>query len=198
MWRERKILMRHAGLAIFVHIVWGTWDRLPLITENVKPALYHVIGAECAAFKMEILALGGIEDHVHLLVSLPATLSLAMLMKQVKGSSAHLMTHVVAPDQFFKWQGAYGAVSLSPDDIPAVCEYIKHQPEHHAQQTLVPAWEPLQPNSAPSMPDVPSLPVAPSSLVTPSAPDLPSLSERNLTHVDAPASKGPVWPDFDD
>ena len=173
--------MRHAGLAMFVHIVWGTWDRLPLITDIIQPKLYHAIGAECTALKVEILALGGVEDHVHVLVSLPATISLAQLLKQMKGATAHLMTHVVAPDQFFKWQGAYGAVSVSPDDIPAVCDYIKHQREHHAQQTLIPAWEPQHPSAPPSR-------VTTISDTTRHIPERTGLSS---------VSAGPIWTEFD-
>jgi putative transposase len=170
--------MRNAGLAMFVHIVWGTWDRLPLITDSIQPKLYHAIGAECTALKAEILALGGVEDHVHVLVSLPATISLAQLLKQMKGASAHLMTHAVAPDQFFRWQGAYGAVSVSPEDIPAACDYIKRQREHHAQQTLISAWE---------LPD-PFASASPLPLAFDKPPHVP---ERLV-------SPGPIWTNFDD
>jgi REP element-mobilizing transposase RayT len=82
-----------------------------------------------------------VEDHVHLLVRLPATVAVAKLAQQVKGASAHLITHVIAPDRFFKWQGAYGAFSVSPRDLDAVCAYIHHQREHHAAVSLIAEWE---------------------------------------------------------
>jgi REP element-mobilizing transposase RayT len=85
--------------------------------------------------------LGGIEDHLHLLVRLPTTLAIATLLKEVKGSSSHLVTHEIRPGEFFKWQGAYGAFTLAKADVPRVIDYIRNQREHHAAQTLHMDWE---------------------------------------------------------
>src|SRR5690348_14845127 len=101
--------MRRAKIAVFIHFVWSTWDRLPLLTDNVQEQIYRAIGAKCAELGAEIVALGGVEDHIHLLVGMPATVSIADLIGQMKGASSHLMAqHVLAPSRgFFKWQGAY-------------------------------------------------------------------------------------------
>lgn len=133
--------MRRAKNGVFVHLVWATWDRLPLLVSDVERAVHRAISVECSRMRAEVVAIGGVEDHVHLLVCLPATLPFAKLVQQIKGASAHLVTHSVAPDQFFKWQGAYGAFSVSPHDVDTVCEYIRHQREHHATGSLVADWE---------------------------------------------------------
>jgi REP element-mobilizing transposase RayT len=80
---------------------------------------------------------------VHLLVCLPTTHSIADLIKKLKGSSAHLVTHQLAAGQFFKWQAGYGAVSVSPRHLTQVTNYIERQREHHARGTLIAALEDL-------------------------------------------------------
>lgn len=137
--------MRHARVALFVHCVWATWDRLPLLTGEVERAAFRAIAAKCQQLGANLIALGGVEDHVHLLVQIPATLTVAKLMDQVKGASSHLVTHTVLPaDGFFKWQGAYGAFTVSQRHLDAVANYIKHQRQHHAAATTIAAYEPDQ------------------------------------------------------
>ncbi len=102
----------------------------------------RALGAECARLNAEVLAIGGVEDHVHLLLRLPATLSLSELLKQLKGTSAHLVTHQLAPGAFFKWQGGYAAFSVSPRHLRQVADYIANQRHHHRTDTLLPALEP--------------------------------------------------------
>lgn len=62
-------------------------------------------------------------------------------MGQVKGASAHLVTHLLAPNEFFKWQGAYAAFSVSPRAVDNVYRYIAYQREHHTKGSLVADWE---------------------------------------------------------
>ena len=134
--------MRQSRSAVYVHLVWATWNRLPLLTGEVDRAAQRGIGAKCAELGAEVIALGGIEDHVHLLVHVPSTVSVAQLVGQVKGASAHLITHEVLKDgDFFKWQGAYGSVSVSPRHLGAVARYIANQRQHHAAGTTSPGME---------------------------------------------------------
>ncbi len=133
--------MRSPYTQLYLHIVWATWDRLPLITEAIKPRLYAAIAAKCREFKCVPLAIGGIADHVHLLVRLHTTVAVATLVKEAKGASSHLVTHEIAPDQFFKWQGAYGAFTLRKSEASAVQAYIERQAEHHAAADLWEEWE---------------------------------------------------------
>jgi REP element-mobilizing transposase RayT len=126
---------------LYVHFVWATWDRLPLLTPVIESSVHACIAGECRELKCQVLAVNGIEDHVHLLARLHAAVSTAELAKQVKGASSHLVTHVVDPDQGFKWQGSYGAFSVSETDVPRVRRYIENQKAHHASGTTVPEWE---------------------------------------------------------
>jgi putative transposase len=87
------------------------------------------------------LAVGGVADHVHILVRFPPTLTVARLVGEVKGASSHLITHAIHPGSFFKWQGAYGAFTISKRSVSLVSAYILNQKTHHADQTIIAEFE---------------------------------------------------------
>jgi REP element-mobilizing transposase RayT len=121
---------------LYLHLVWATWDRLSLVSDDLEQPLYAAIQAETTRLKCELLAVGGMPDHVHLLTRLHPAVSVAALVKQVKGVSSHLVTHSLKPGAFFKWQGAYGAFSLRKADAPVIQAYIERQKVHHASHDL--------------------------------------------------------------
>jgi REP element-mobilizing transposase RayT len=88
-----------------------------------------------------MIAIGGDLDHVHLLARLPPSLAVSTLVGETKGASSHLMNHDVAPNREFKWQGAYGVLSVSPHSLPTVIDYIKTQKERHANRRTFDEWE---------------------------------------------------------
>lgn len=126
---------------VFVHCVWSTWDRAPDLVGEVEATVYRSLRAECARMGVEVLALGGVADHVHLLVRLPPSVSLAGVMKQCKGASSHLVNHSGDEGFLFRWQGAYRAFSVAPDGVRRVQDYIARQREHHASGSLDPDSE---------------------------------------------------------
>ena len=133
--------MRAPYTQLYLHLVWATWDRLPLVTEVVQARVYAVIAEKCREFKCVPLAIGGMPDHIHLLVRFHTTTAIATLVKEIKSSSSHLVTHEITRDQFFKWQGAYGAFTLRKDEAASVKDYIERQKEHHSAGTLWADWE---------------------------------------------------------
>jgi REP element-mobilizing transposase RayT len=88
------------------------------------------------------LAIGGTADHIHLLIQIPATVYVAKVVGEVKGSSSHLINSRFPEEGLFKWQGAYGAFSVSRSMVPKVKEYIEKQKRHHAENTLSSEFEP--------------------------------------------------------
>ena len=134
--------MHQSRIAVFVHVTWATWDRLPLLVGEVEQRVYRAIGAKCAEIGVDLVALGGTDDHLHLLICLSSSISLGEIIGQVKGASAHLVTHKVAPNEFFKWQGGYGAFSVSARHVQQACDYINNQREHHRISTIYPTLEP--------------------------------------------------------
>ena len=121
---------------LYAHLVWATWGRLPLITPSNEAALFACLGRETLDLDCQLLAIGGIEDHVHLLLRMPPTLCISDAVKQLKGNSSHLASHVLAPADGFKWQGYYGAFSVSRGDLGRVKDYVLQQKERHALRRL--------------------------------------------------------------
>ena len=133
--------MRSNFTQMYLHCVWATWDRLPLITPNIQKVVYAAIIKQCEQLKCTVIAIGGIEDHVHLLTGFPSSLTVSNLIKKIKGSSSHLITHEIKPDEFFKWQGSYGAFTVSHEMLDKVANYIRNQEIHHRQKSIIPTWE---------------------------------------------------------
>jgi putative transposase len=133
--------MRRNKLALFLHLVWATWDRLPLITPDIERRLYRNIESEAQKQGCTVLALNGTEDHVHLLVIFPTTITIADVLKHVKGVSSRFINETLRPPAQFKWQGSYGAFTVSRWDVARIKEYIKRQKEHHRSGELVPEFE---------------------------------------------------------
>ena len=128
--------MRNNQIVVFVHLVWNTWDRLPLIRPEFERRLYRYIAAIATEMRCEVIAIGGIEDHIHILLSLPSTVSIAQLVKRMKGASSHFINHEVLANGDFRWQGTYSAFSVSRWDVPKLVNYIQTQREHHDADEL--------------------------------------------------------------
>lgn len=116
---------------VYLHLVWGTWLRRRMLSSEARGRVYACIQADCQRLRCYPLAIGGTEDHVHLLVRMGTSVSIGGLVKQLKGSSSHLMNHQSDRRRGFRWQNGYGAFSVSPRHLPLVSRYIQHQEEHH-------------------------------------------------------------------
>ena len=133
--------MRAPYTELYLHCVWATWDRLPLITDGIEARVYAAIRSKSDELQCPCLAIGGMPDHMHVLMRLHTTVAVADLIKGIKGASSHLITHMVQPGEFFKWQGAYGAFTVSKSDVPQVMAYVERQKQHHAGNEL---WDVLE------------------------------------------------------
>ncbi len=101
--------------------------------------VYAAIVRQCETLKCTVIAIGGVEDHVHLLVGFPPTLAVSELVKKVKGSSSRLANS--KDDRFFKWQGGYGAFTVSRRSLDQVADYIRNQEMHHREKSFIPVYE---------------------------------------------------------
>jgi putative transposase len=86
-----EVQMTHNYTRLFYHFVWSTWDRTPLLVGAVEETAYAVIRSQCAEMEAKVISIGGIENHVHLLVSLPTTINVADFIKSVKGVSSRVV-----------------------------------------------------------------------------------------------------------
>jgi putative transposase len=126
---------------LYYHFIWGTKNRLPLIDAALKPELYRVIAAKVKDLGGYVHAIGGIEDHVHLGVSIPPKIAPAKFIGDVKGNSSHYVNHRIKPDFEFYWQDEYGVLSFGEKNLPAIVRYIHNQEQHHADGTVITAME---------------------------------------------------------
>lgn len=122
---------------LYVHCVWATWNRMPLITAKLEPQLHAIIAAKCQEFGCCALATGGMPDHLHVLVRLATTVTIAQLIGALKGKSSYLITREVLPGLFFRWQGGYGAFTVSTRSLAQVQRYIDNQKHHHSEGSLI-------------------------------------------------------------
>ena len=122
--------MAHTYASIFVHCIFSTKERKPLIATGRMPELYDHLGRIAKAEGFTLIAAGGTADHVHLLILLPATHSLAHAVQKLKGSSSRWM------GSGFAWQEGYGAFSVSPSQVSTVKKYIANQEQHHRKRSF--------------------------------------------------------------
>ena len=135
--------------AVYLHLAWATWERAPLLTSDLERAIHRSIATTCTELQAQPIAIGGTDDHIHALVQLPTTLTIADLARRCKGASAHLATHSITIGGSFKWQAGYGSVSVSPRHLDQIARYIANQRQHHAERTTLPLLEHLQQPTTP-------------------------------------------------
>jgi putative transposase len=126
---------------LFCHLVWATWDRVPLITPEHEPRLHSMIRAKLRELNCAPIATGGVEDHVHILCRYPPTLCVSELVRRIKGASSHFMNDQLMEANEFTWQGTYGAFSIHERGVPKVKAYILNQRAHHSRGELQADWE---------------------------------------------------------
>jgi putative transposase len=123
-------------VSAYFHCVFSTKERRPLITPELRDRLWPFLGGIARQNKMKAVEIGGVEDHVHILLSLPATIPISKAMQLIKGGSSKWV-HETFPDQrLFAWQEEYGAFSVSVSQLVKTVAYIRSQPEHHRKMTF--------------------------------------------------------------
>lgn len=132
--------MSHSYAANFVHCVFSTRDRRDLIPAELQERLYAYLSGTAKNLGIELLAIGGTSNHLHLLISLPPTLRLAEAVQKLKANSSRWLTENKIE---FEWQKGYGAFSISPSQLTIVQTYIRNQEQHHAKRNFDEEFETL-------------------------------------------------------
>lgn len=123
-------------IASCVHLVFSTKERRPVITPELQERLWPFVGGIARDNGIQSVIIGGVCDHVHALLCLPATMSIAKAAQLIKGGSS-LWIYKTFPDQTdFKWQEKYGGFSVSVSQVDTLVKYIKNQEEHHRKRTF--------------------------------------------------------------
>jgi REP element-mobilizing transposase RayT len=121
---------------IYVHAIFSTKNRKPLLDGEWRDQLFSVLGGDANALGCPILIVGGVADHVHVLFQLGRTITLANAIGNLKSRSSAWINHTRNPPSPFQWQAGYAAFSVSQSNVEAVQDYIRRQPEHHTKQSF--------------------------------------------------------------
>ena len=104
-----------------------------MIMPELQPRLFQYIGGIARENKIKLLAAGGVDDHVHLLISMPSTISISKAMQLLKGGSSKWIHETFPEHRLFEWQEGYGAFSIGVGDVERTVNYINNQAEHHGK-----------------------------------------------------------------
>lgn len=121
---------------VLLHIVFSTKQRHPFISHDIEPELYAYITSIVSSNGSYVHKIGGIDDHVHLLLTLPRTLSISDLLEEIKKNSSKWIKSKGNQFQDFSWQKGFGAFSVSVSQQNIVEKYIATQKEHHKTMTF--------------------------------------------------------------
>ncbi|MGD2110427.1 MAG: IS200/IS605 family transposase [Phycisphaerae bacterium] len=128
--------MPHSYFNCLIHYVFSTKNRRKAISAEIRERLWAYIGGIARENGMKALAVGGMEDHVHLLVTLPATLSVAKAAQLIKGGSSKWVHETFPAMKEFAWQEGYGAFSIGTSGAEDTIAYIVRQEEHHRTRSF--------------------------------------------------------------
>ena len=121
---------------LLFHVVFSTKFRRPTIEKIWQDDLYGYIGGIIRENKGTLLCIGGVSDHVHLLVKLSPTIAISDALRLIKTNSSKMVNEKIGGRKPFEWQAGYGAFSVSEFQKDVVRAYILNQEEHHRKQTF--------------------------------------------------------------
>jgi putative transposase len=124
--------MSHSHVCCLVHVVFSTAERRrPSIRDEIRERLHGYLSGIARENEIQVLAIGGTADHVHLLISLPRTISIAKSVQLLKSGSSKWIHESFQGSRTFAWQEGYGAFSVGVSQKAATVKYIRAQVEHH-------------------------------------------------------------------
>ena len=125
--------MAHTYCSLLFHCVFSTKERRRIIAPEMQPRLWAYMGGVAREHEMTALTVGGMEDHVHILLSLPSSLAIAKAMREIKSASSRWV-HETFEVAGFEWQEGYGAFSIGRAQVDSTVAYIAGQQEHHRKR----------------------------------------------------------------
>ncbi len=133
---------------LYYHLVWCTKNRAPLLTPEVEPIIYDYLKFKAQNLGGIIHAMNGVEDHVHLVVTIPPKIALATFVGQIKGSCSTRFNKEHKSYPAFFWQSEYAAFSFDKKRLPYIVRYVENQKVHHQERNLIPILERTEDDSS--------------------------------------------------
>ncbi len=128
--------MGNRRLKLYLHLVWGTWDGNPWIISKIERPVYRCIVNQIQQLDCKVITINGVVDHIHLVMRLNSTVSIATLVKKAKGVSSRYINQLLDLEEHFKWRAGYGGFTVSRWDLPMIINYVKNQKTHHNDGSL--------------------------------------------------------------
>jgi putative transposase len=122
---------------LFVHLTWTTYRRFPMIREREAAFLSRFLPAEAQRHKAQVIALGMVQDHVHMVLRLPVVCDIPRLVQGLKGASARLANRDAPPSATgLRWAEGYNLRSISPGNVRAAVAYVRAQARRHPERAI--------------------------------------------------------------
>jgi REP element-mobilizing transposase RayT len=128
--------MANTYSALYYHITFSTKHRTPWIAQDIEERIWSYLGGIARENEMTALKVGGVEDHVHILLGTRPKIAPSKAVQLIKGGSSKWIHETFPRLRTFEWQDGYGAFTVGKTDVPEVERYIENQREHHRTKTF--------------------------------------------------------------
>jgi REP element-mobilizing transposase RayT len=128
--------MSNTYTSLHYHIVFSTKDREPWIAPEIEGRVWGYLATVARQYDMTPAKVGGLDDHVHLVVAIPPTLAMSKAIQLLKGSSSRWIRQTFPDLDVFRWQDGYGAFTVSTSVLPATITYVEQQRAAHEARTF--------------------------------------------------------------
>jgi putative transposase len=132
----RPMAMANTYTSLHYHVAFSTKNRERWITPDLEPRIWTYLGGIAHDNGIVPLKIGGLEDHVHLVLGMPPTLAPSKMVQLLKGGSSKWIHDTFPALRGFGWQDGYGAFTVSKSNLPEVIKYVETQREHHRGKTF--------------------------------------------------------------
>ena len=126
---------------LYYHLVWSTKYRQPLLTPDIEPIIHEYLRTKAIGLGATVFAVNGVEDHVHVVASIPPKIPVSKFIRQIKAVASTKFNKSRPDRPPFFWQEEYGAFTFDAKRLPNYVTYVNRQKEHHAQGTTIPILE---------------------------------------------------------
>lgn len=128
--------MANTYTQIYIHVVFSVKGRQNLIQKKWKDELFKYISGIAKGKQQKVYAIGGVEDHIHILLSIKPNIALSDLVREIKSNSSKWINEKSLVMGRFEWQAGFGAFSCSHSQLESVIVYINNQEEHHTKKNF--------------------------------------------------------------
>jgi putative transposase len=134
-----RLIQRHSHNLFLAHIVWATARRARLLEPSADSWLAEMLRGKAYEAGSALVACGNADDHVHVLVRYPSTVTVASLVQRLKGASSYEWNSTRSPR--LSWQAGSWAASVSPSHLAVAVRYVERQRAHHGETNPPETWE---------------------------------------------------------